>query len=31
MRRRNENNGGASVEIHEIAAGSTTPVSIGTK
>ena len=31
MRRRSENNGGAAVEIHEIAAGSTTPVTIGTK
>jgi NADH-quinone oxidoreductase subunit B len=31
MRRRDVNNGGAAVEIHEIPAGSTTPVSIGTK
>ena len=31
MRRRDANNGGAAVEIHEISAGATTPVSIGTK
>ena len=31
MRRRDANNGGAAVEIHEIPAGATTPVSIGTK
>ncbi len=31
MRRRSQNNGGAGVEILEIPAGATTPVSIGTK
>ena len=31
MRRRESNNGGAAVEIHEIPAGATTTVSIGTK
>ncbi|MFM8601637.1 MAG: NADH-quinone oxidoreductase subunit B [Actinomycetota bacterium] len=31
MRRRDANNGGAAVEIHEIPAGATVPVSIGTK
>ena len=31
MRRRESNNGGAAVEIHEIPAGATTAVSIGTK